>query len=127
MNEPIEERLSDEEIAERVAMHDEYYADHPDEPGFGPNGESWNEIRAIYETVPDDEDDDEEEWCLICGGPMEWVNCYNCFGEGEFDLYDMNPNEYEPGDIDRCEICQGKGGYLECIHLPHKEKENQAR
>lgn len=64
-----------------------------------------------------DEGSDEYDCCDICGGPIEWVDCYACFGEGEFDLYEQNPLEYEPGEIERCDVCHGKGGYLECMHL----------
>lgn len=54
------------------------------------------------------------EVCSICGCDMQWVDCWECHGEGAFDYHEMSPIEYGPADIERCETCQGKGGYLEC-------------
>jgi hypothetical protein len=72
-----------------------------------------------------DFEQDEEEYCSVCGGPMEWVDCWKGCDDGEWDLYEANPNEYEPGEVQTCDGCEGQGGYLECISLPHEGNEVQ--
>jgi hypothetical protein len=52
---------------------------------------------------------------------MEWVDCQACQGEGGRDLYEENPLEYDPGEIEPCDVCYGAGGYLECPNLPHTD------
>lgn len=69
-----------------------------------------------------DAQDDVDEFCPICGGYLEWVSCYSCFGAGEFDLYDEDPINFSPGEeYERCEVCDGEGGYWVCASLPHAE------
>lgn len=68
-----------------------------------------------------DEDDDGARFCPVCGGYMDWVSCWQCFGQGEFDLYDEDPIYYDEGDTEKCSECNGSGGYFECASLPHKE------
>jgi hypothetical protein len=43
----------------------------------------------------------------------------NSCDEGQFDMHELNPNEYEPGELEDCQLCAGEGGYLQCIHIPH--------
>lgn len=53
--------------------------------------------------------------CKTCGNELEWRNCYNC--EEGYSYHDcgedccccLNP---EPNV--RCDICYGKGGWLQC-------------
>lgn len=52
---------------------------------------------------------DDEPCCPICGGNMQYVDCWNCGGDGGY-----------------CEECRGRGGYLECMFLPHTEEQMAA-
>lgn len=72
---------------------------------------------------PPEPDEDDEPFCAICGGNMDWVDCWSCGGEGEIDVYEEDPMWYDPGDTEKCEECNGDGGYWECISLPHVESE----
>ncbi len=71
---------------------------------------------------PDDDGrDDYGPDCPICGGMMEWVDCWHCQGEGGF--HDCGEDccmcfDKEEITID-CEECNGEGGYLECMYVPH--------
>lgn len=68
------------------------------------------------------EDDYTARHCTICGSFMDWVDCWQCGGDGEFDLYDEDPINYAPGaEYEPCDACKGKGGYYECASLPHEE------
>lgn len=68
------------------------------------------------------EDDDTDRYCTVCGGYMDWADCWQCGGDGEFDLYDEDPINFSPGEeYERCNECEGKGGYWECASLPHDE------
>lgn len=83
-----------------------------------------------YSPLPEREIEQESEpYCTICGAPMEWVDCWNCGGEGGRDgddLMEEDPMWYDEDDWEDCDICRGKGGYWECINLPHeKTKEAQ--
>ena len=64
-----------------------------------------------------------EKFCDICGSGMAWEDCWQCGGEGEFDLYDEDPVNFAPGaEFEDCEECNGEGGYWVCASLPHKEE-----
>ena len=52
--------------------------------------------------------------CPECGGYALHFRCWDCGGDGEFDLYEDNPNEYEPGEVDLCDTCEGKGHWFVC-------------
>jgi DnaJ-class molecular chaperone len=62
--------------------------------------------------------DDEESGpstCPTCGADMEWESCWVCHGDGEFDLYDEDPVNFAEGvAFEKCEECDGLGGYLVC-------------
>jgi len=47
--------------------------------------------------------------CEECGADMEGDDCPNCYGEGEFDLYEDDPINYAPGETRTCEECGGTG------------------
>lgn len=70
----------------------------------------------------DDDSFDSDPYCSVCGGYMEWVDCWSCGGEGERDVYEEDPMWYDPGDTEKCTECNGAGGYWQCASLPHKEK-----
>lgn len=52
--------------------------------------------------------------CATCGGMALHYRCHECGGEGEFDMYEDNPNEYEPGETEECDTCLGKGSWTVC-------------
>lgn len=45
------------------------------------------------------------------GGWGEWVDCWQCGGDGEFDLYEEDPTAHVPGEVEPCEECHGRGGW----------------
>lgn len=53
--------------------------------------------------------------CARCGGDTEWIECWNCFGEGT-DGHDCGEDCCcaFPEDNVRCDWCRGQGGELEC-------------
>jgi len=58
----------------------------------------------------------EIELCPRCGGEMEWVECWNCGGDG-VDGHDCGEDCcscLEPEDNVRCDICKGRGGWYAC-------------
>ena len=59
-------------------------------------------------------DDGNPVECPQCGGYALHYRCSMCGGEGEFNLFDDNPNEYEPGDVETCEVCKGDGEWTIC-------------
>lgn len=59
--------------------------------------------------------------CPVCMAEMEWVECYQVGCEdGYYDAWEDDPLWYSPGETERCETCQGKGGWLQCLNLPHE-------
>lgn len=54
--------------------------------------------------------------CPKCGSDdVEWERCWQCHGEGEFDLHDEDGVNYAPGEeYEQCTECNGRGGYLIC-------------
>lgn len=73
----------------------------------------------------------ETEICKKCGCcVMEWVECWNCGGEGGRDGEELmmeDPLWYSEDDFEECDVCNGKGGWNVCIgncddnvkHLTH--------
>ena len=52
--------------------------------------------------------------CQTCGDEPEWIECWQCFGYGDFDLYEEDPILYAPGQTAACDECNGEGGWLIC-------------
>ena len=49
--------------------------------------------------------------CPYCGHyPTYWRWCteVHC-DDGQIDVYNLEPDWYEPGDMERCETCHGTG------------------
>jgi hypothetical protein len=61
---------------------------------------------------PDDGPD--EQCCETCGTELTWIECWQCFGHGDFDLYEEDPLLYAPGQTAACDECNGEGGWLGC-------------
>ena len=57
---------------------------------------------------------DEPAGCEVCGADLEWIECWQCLGDGGFDLYEEDPIFYAPGDRESCDECGGQGGWLGC-------------
>lgn len=98
-----------------------------DEPILLPGGAKLVTPAYLERTVPGyndlpNDDSDEDRYCTICGGLLEWVDCWQCGGDGEFDLYDEDPLNFSPGEeYENCDVCGGEGGYWDCANLPHNE------
>ena len=58
--------------------------------------------------------DEQRSYCPTCGNEMDWVDCWNGCDDGWFDEYEINPIEALPGELSRCDVCNGDGGYLVC-------------
>lgn len=59
-----------------------------------------------------------DDTCPDCGSDMEWIDCYNCGGEGGFDgeeLIMVDPLWYDPDDYVECGTCDGNGGWFLCL------------
>lgn len=52
-------------------------------------------------------------FCL-CGALMNWVDCWDCSGEGYHELYDLDPLWYDEDDVEMCHTCRGEGGFWRC-------------
>lgn len=52
--------------------------------------------------------------CPQCGRFAVWVDCDQCGGEGEIELYDEDPLWYDPDDTETCDQCGGDGGWWFC-------------
>jgi hypothetical protein len=75
---------------------------------------------------PDDQGDD---GCPKCGSDdCEWESCYHCGGEGYFDLHDEDPvNFAENEEMEACDECDRRGGYLVCHSCIGKAKQAEAK
>jgi hypothetical protein len=61
----------------------------------------------------------DSEFCIRCGSDLEWVDCWQCGGEGATlpgDLYEEDPLWYAPDDTEPCHICLGRGGWQLCAN-----------
>lgn len=71
-----------------------------------------------------DDDDPQFTTCPICGGEMEWADCWNGCDDGYFDEYETDAINYAEGEeFTPCGECHGNGGYWICANLPHPEPE----
>jgi len=54
--------------------------------------------------------------CAVCNKDLDWVQCWDCGGEGQHNQFDTDPLWY--GDYDSawedCETCNGHGGWKRC-------------
>lgn len=67
---------------------------------------------------------DDEDYCRICGAPMERVSCWHCLGEGGFqDCGEDCCCCLEPELNEGCQECGSRGTYLECTALPHTDEQ----
>lgn len=68
---------------------------------------------------PVDSDYEDEPSCPDCGYQMDWAECHmiDC-EDGEYDLGEEDPINYDPGTYAKCRECGGKGGWWYC---PNKD------
>lgn len=64
------------------------------------------------------DDEDFGPACLRCGGDMDWEDCTDGCDEGYWSPYEVNPNEYDPDELEACQVCNGKGGWWICVNSP---------
>lgn len=61
-------------------------------------------------------------YCPKCGNEYEFVTCWNCDGEGQFDLYEEDPINESPGTFETCDECDGEGEIEYCHQCNEKRK-----
>lgn len=62
----------------------------------------------------------EEGSCARCGSSVEWLDCWNCAGDG-FSYHDCGEDCcacLHPEDNVECDFCDGKGGRWHCTNSP---------
>jgi hypothetical protein len=59
--------------------------------------------------------DEIDDVCPHCGSSALWLLCDYCGGDGEHNVYELDPLYYDPEETERCERCDGKGGWLVCL------------
>lgn len=59
--------------------------------------------------------------CPECGRFAVWVDCYECGGAGEVEVYDDDPLWYDPDDTESCQLCAGDGGRWICDNTACKQ------
>lgn len=60
-------------------------------------------------------DEEHRPICSTCGDWKEWVTCDQC-DEGFIDRYEEDPNWFDWADSwERCDICDGEGGWYRCF------------
>src|SRR5690606_31945435 len=75
----------------------------------GGGGRVMTRYHPLLDQGIDPNDYDDYPVCSICGsGDGDWVDCPQCGGEGGFDdeqLMDDDPMWYQPGDYEKCDMC----------------------
>lgn len=69
---------------------------------------------AQAEQAVDDYPDAGEPECEKCGVQMEWEGCWSCSGDGEHSLHEEDPLFYDEDDSEKCDVCDGDGGWWWC-------------
>ena len=72
------------------------------------------EEQYIIETY---EDEPSGPYCAACGAELDWEDCDQCGGEGEFDWETLqfdDPLWYDEDSVELCSQCAGKGGWWVC-------------
>ena len=65
--------------------------------------------------------------CMACNEPMEWIECWNCGGEGYYSGWEYDPLLYSMDDDIPCPTCNHRGGWYSCVnsHCIEKQKERE--
>jgi len=58
---------------------------------------------------------DDTPCCPHCGGMMDWAECHmiDC-EDGQYDLGEEDPINFNPGTYATCAECDGNGGWWYC-------------
>lgn len=72
-----------------------------------PNGDPLEREPPEYDTSPE---------CPCCGGETRWEDCDGMCDGGYHDMHEMSPMEYEPGETEKCWMCEGHGGWWFCVN-----------
>lgn len=87
---------------------------------WGPEPDGFQDYYGPGELIEDVDDPSLE--CPVCGAEPEWEDCWNC-EDGYVDAYEDDPVNNNPGDIDPCAVCLGRGGWHTCTRLPHSDEQ----
>lgn len=52
--------------------------------------------------------------CGLCHRDLEFEDCFQCGGEGGFDLFEEDPLAYAEGEWSDCDECGGRGWIAWC-------------
>lgn len=58
-----------------------------------------------------------ESWICSVHGEVSctaWVPCWNGCEDGNFDAYEDDPINCDPGELEMCRECKGEGGWTVC-------------
>lgn len=58
-----------------------------------------------------------DSWVCSVHGEVDqtgWIRCWAGCNEGWMDAYEEDPCFFDPGDLERCRECGGKGGWKVC-------------
>jgi hypothetical protein len=58
--------------------------------------------------------EDDEATCPKCGESAEWIDCFDCGGEGDYDGFELDPLWYGTNGRATCNLCDGDGGWHFC-------------
>lgn len=61
---------------------------------------------------------DGRDWdccCARCGSTVTFERCDSCGGDGVVEVYEEDPLNNDPGDVEGCETCSGAGGWRTCL------------
>jgi len=66
---------------------------------------------------PRDDDYDEDPTCKHCGYQMAWGPCHmiDC-EDGEYDAYEQDAINNDPGSYVKCDECNGLGSHWYCLN-----------
>jgi hypothetical protein len=59
-----------------------------------------------------------DQWTCSVHGPQDetgWLPCWNGCEDGYFDAYEDDPINCDPGELELCHECHGKGGHTVCL------------
>lgn len=73
-----------------------------------------NSYPDLYDAYPELLTEFIGPFCKTCGAELERQECEAGCDEGLYDVSELYPLEYAPGELETCECCGGEGGYWFC-------------